>query len=327
MSTIEKPFVGEFREPLEAFVEHKRTLGYKYDTTRENLQRFSIFTLNYSIEDKVLSKKVVTDWCSKRKNESTRHWAHRSSDLRQFAVYLQNLGYDVFIPPKCRTTTHDEYIPYIFTHEEIERFLQVVDSIQPHPLSNKNASYPLLFRLLYCCGLRISEALKLKIFDVDFDKGVLFIRESKFCKDRIIPMPASLADMFVRYHALFNKNNAPEDYYFRNKNGNSLRRDCVYKIYRNLLWKTGISHGGKGRGPRLHDVRHVFCVHSLAKQVKAGVDLYVALPILSTYVGHRSVAATQRYVRLTAEAYPELIEQVSNTCAYVLPEVTEDETD
>jgi integrase len=137
---VEKPFVGEFRDILEAFVEHKRTLGYKYEITRENLQRFSIFTLNYSIESKALSKQLVTDWTSKRKNESTGHWAHRSSDLRQFAIYLQNLGYAVFIPPKCYKTGHGEYIPYIFTHEEIERFLQVVDSIQPHPLSNKHAS-------------------------------------------------------------------------------------------------------------------------------------------------------------------------------------------
>ena len=275
----------------------------------------------------MLGKQVVTDWILRRKNESTKHWAHRNSDLRQFTVYLQNLGYDVFIPPKCRKSGHDEYIPYIFTHEEIKRLLQTVDFIQPHPRSNKHASYPLLFRLLYCCGLRISEALKLKISDVDLNNGVLFIRESKFGKDRIIPMSAPLTDIFDRYHALFNKNNISENYCFRNRNGTSLTYDNVYKVYRKLLWKAGISHGGKGKGPRLHDLRHAFCVHSLAKQVKAGVDLYVALPILSTYVGHSSVAATQRYVRLTAEAYPELIEKVSNTCAHVLPEVIEDETD
>lgn len=326
MPKVEKPFVGEFRELLEAFVEQKRNLGYKYDTTRENLRRFSIFTLDYSIENKVLNKQVVTDWTSKRKNELVQCWEHRSSYLRQFALYLQNLGYTVFIPPKSHKVRRDEYIPYIFTHEEIERFLRIVDSIPPHPLSNKHENYPLLFRLLYCCGLRISEALHLKISEVDFGTGVLFIKESKFNKDRIIPMSAPLADMFVRYQALFNRNKAPEDYYFRNKNGSPLTHDHVYKVYRKLLWKAGISHGGKGKGPRLHDLRHVFCVHTLAKQVKDGVDLYVALPILSAYVGHNSVGATQRYVRLTAEAYPELIEKVSRTCAYIFPEVTEDET-
>ena len=322
----EKPFVGEFKELLEDFIKQKRILGYKYDTTRDSLIRFSKYTLNYTIKNKSLSKELVLGWITKRENESVKTWKHRASDLLQFALYLQKQGIHAFIPPKSHKIRQDEYIPYIFTHEEIRRFMQVVDSIKPHPLSNKHASYPLLFRLLYCCGLRISEALRLKILDVDFDYGTLFIKESKFKKDRIIPMSASLTNMFIRYQSLFNKNNKPEDYYFRNKNGTPLTHDCVYDVYRKLLWKAGISHGGKGKGPRLHDLRHVFCVHTLAKLVKDGVDLYVALPILAVYIGHTSVRATQRYVRLTVEAYPELIERISQTCAYVLPEVMGNET-
>ncbi len=319
MSKKEKAFVGEFKEMLDSFIKLKRNLGYKYDTTRDSLRRFSEYTVNYRIENKSLGKELVLGWTARRKNESVNTCKHRASDLRQFALYLQNQGYDAFTPLKSHNVRRREYIPYIFTHEEIYRFFKVVDSIKSHPRSNKHESYPLLFRLLYCCGLRISEVLHLKISDIDFDNGVLFIRESKFNKDRLVPMSVPLADMFARYHALFNRNNPPEDYYFRNKNGTSLRRDHVYKAYRKLLWKAAISHGGKGKGPRLHDMRHSFCVHTLAKQVKDGVDLYIALPVLSAYVGHSSVRATQRYVRLTAEAYPELIEKVSRICAYVIP--------
>ncbi|MDP8217593.1 MAG: tyrosine-type recombinase/integrase [Candidatus Theseobacter exili] len=326
MTKKEKAFVGEFKEMLEDFIKHKRSLGYKYDTIRNNLRRFSEYSLKYRIENKSLSKELVLGWTAKRKNESVKTWEHRTSDLRQFVLYLQSQGYKAFIPIKSHKVRRCEYIPYIFTHEEIVRFFQIVDSIPPHSKSNKHESYPLLFRLLYCCGLRVSEACHLKIFNVDFDSGVLFIRESKFNKDRLIPMSVSLADMFVKYHALFNRNNPPGDYYFRNKNGAPLTRDGVYKVYRKLLWQAGISHGGKGKGPRLHDFRHAFCVHTLAKQVKEGVDLYIALPILSAYVGHNSVGATQHYVRLTAEAFPELIEKISLTCAYVIPEVAENET-
>lgn len=325
MTKLEKPFVGEFKEQLEAFVEHKRGLGYKYEATRERLLRFSIFTLSYNLQKKVLSKQLVLDWTSKRKNESAKNWAHRCSDMRQFALYIQNLGYDVYIIDKSHKGRGNEFIPHIFTHEEIERFFGVVDSILPHLLSTKHQSYPLLFRLLYCCGLRISEALHLKISDVDFDKGILFIRGSKFNKDRIIPLSGSLAKMFINYQALFNSNTVPEDYFFRNKNETPLTHDRVYQVYRKLLWKARISHGGKGKGPRLHDFRHAFCVHTLAKQVQDGVDLYVALPILSVYLGHSSVRGTQRYLRLTAEAYPDLIDKVFRTCGYVLPEVTRDE--
>ncbi len=326
MTREEKPFVGEFKEMLESFVRQKRNLGYKYDTTRDSLRRFSEYTLTFRNNDKCLSKEVVTRWTARRKNESVKTWEHRASDLRQFALFLQSQGHNAYIPPKCYQVRRDEYIPYIFTHEEINRFFQAVDSILPHPKSNKHESYPLLFRLLYCCGLRISEALHLEISDVDLDNGVLFIRGAKFNKDRIVPMSALLAEMFFKYHALFNRNISPDDCFFRNKNGEPLIHNSVYKTYRKLLWEARISHGGRGKGPRLHDLRHVFCVHTLEQQIKRGTDLYVTLPILSAYVGHNSIGATQRYVRLTAEAHPELIEKISRTCAYVIPEVQKYET-
>lgn len=321
----EKKFVGEFKELLESFIKEKRILGYKYNTTRESLIRFSQYTLDCPIKNKCLSKEVVLGWTARRDNESVKTMEHRASDLRQFALYLENHGYNAFIPQKSHKIRRDEYIPYIFTHDEIKRFMQVVDSITPHPLSNKHATYPLLFRLLYCCGLRISEVLRLKISDVDFDRGTVFIRESKFNKDRIVPMSDPLIDMFVKYHNVLNKNNVPGNYFLRNKNGTPLTHKRIYEMYRKFLWNVEISHGGKGKGPRLHDLRHTFCVHSLAKQVNDGVDLYVALPILSVYIGHSSVGATQRYLRLTAEAYPELIDKVSRTCSYIFPEVSRDE--
>ena len=86
-------------------------------------------------------------------------------------------------------------------------------------------------------------------------------------------MSEPLADMFIKYHNLFNRNNMPEDYYFRNKKDKPLIHKSIYSMYRKLLWKAGISHGGKRKGPRLHDFRYAFCVHTLAKQVKDGVDL------------------------------------------------------
>lgn len=326
MTKEEKAFVGEFKEILGDFIKQKRSLGYKYDIEQDNFRRFSEYTQDYQIRNKSLSKELVLGWTAKRKNESVKTWEHRASNVRQFALYLQSQGYEAFIPPKSHKITRNEYIPYIFTNEEIARFFQVIDSIIPHPRSNKHESYPLLFRLLYCCGLRISEVIHLKISNVDIDNGVLFIRNSKFGNDRLVPMSQSLSDMFIKYHALFNGRNLPGEYFFRNRTGTLLTHDRIYKVYRQLLWKAAISHGGKGKGPRLHDIRHTFCVHTLAKLVKDGVDMYVALPILSVYVGHKSVGATQRYLRLTAEAYPELIEQVSRTCAYVIPEVMEDET-
>jgi integrase/recombinase XerD len=319
MQKKEKPFVGVFKNLLNDFIKHKRNLGYKYNTTRESLYRFSVFSENYIIKNQSLNKQLVLDWIFKRKNESIRTWENRKNYLRQFAVYLQNLGYNAFIPLKDQKIKRPEFIPYIFTHEEISKIFNIIDSIKSHSLSIKDKVFPLLFRLLYCCGLRISEALNLKISDFDFQKGVILIKESKFDKDRIIPVTESLLSLILKYHTLFNTKFNPDNYFFRNKNGTKLKHKRVYDLYRQILWKAGISHGGKGKGPRLHDFRHTFCVHTLTKQVAEGIDLYVALPILSKYIGHSSVGATQRYVRLTVEAYPDLIKKVSGKCSYIFP--------
>ena len=317
----EKSFVGELKDLLHDFVEHKRNTGYKYKTNSDNLRRFSEFSLKYNLKNRALPKQLVLDWTEKRKNESEKTRDHRASDLRQFALYMQHRGYEVFIPPRNHKVRRRDFTPYIFTSEELERFFKACDSMSPHGLSNRHRIYPLLYRLLYCCGLRVSEAINLKVADVDLEAGTLFIRAAKFNKDRLVPMSEALWKMFIAYRDKFNGYAKAEYWFFRNKKGTPLGRDQVYKRFRELLWKARISHGGRGKGPRLHDLRHGFCVHTIAKQVSDGVDLYCALPVLSAYLGHASVLATQHYVRLTAEAFPELIKKVSNTCAYVFPEV------
>ena len=314
-------FVGEFKDLLRNFIEHKRALGYKYTTISENLRRFSLFTLKYKIENKILSQEIVIDWTAKRKSESSKTWEHRASDLRQFALYLRNMGYDAYIPDKKHKVTRNEYIPYIFTHKEIVKFFYACDNIRPNKVSSKHYVLPVLFRLLYCCGLRISEAINLKVEDFDLDSGIVTIRESKFRKDRLIPIAESLISILRTYHEKVVNIAGLKDYFFTNKDGNKLTRRDIYERFREILWKAGISHGRRGKGPRLHDFRHCFCIYALSRIVGKGIDLYCALPILSTYLGHSSVGATQRYVRLTEEFYPELLEKVSRSSAYVFPEV------
>ena len=98
-----KLFVGGFKEMLENFINHKKSLGYKYVTEQDRLRRFSEYTINYGIEHKYLSKELVLGWTAKKKNEAIKTWEHRSSSLRQFALYLQSQGYEAFIPPKKHT--------------------------------------------------------------------------------------------------------------------------------------------------------------------------------------------------------------------------------
>lgn len=113
----------------------------------------------------------------------------------------------------------------------------------------------------------------------------------------------------------------PDEYFFVSPNGTFCRAGSVYCWFRKVLANCGIQHIGKHQGPRVHDLRHTFAVHSLMKMAKSGHDLYYTLPILSTYMGHKSIGATERYVRLTAEMYPELLDDERKLCSYVFPKI------
>lgn len=315
-------FVGVFKELLIQFIQLKQSIGYKYTTDAGILRRFSEFTLKYTIKSHALTKELIDAWTEKKPTESDITWENRINSIRQFAKYLTDLGHEAYIPFCRGKINRNLYVPYIFTQEELRVFFAVCDNIKPHPLSNKYLVLPAIYRLLCGCGLRISEALALKLGAVDLKNGIVTIHGSKFNKDRLIPMSPSLNQYLEKYSAKIHGVSAPEDFFFMKKDKTALSSNTVYKNFRKILWQSGISHGGKGRGPRMHDFRHSFAVHSLNKMVREKIDLYCALPILSTYLGHASITATERYLRLTEEAYPGLLDTVDRVCSYVFPEVT-----
>ena len=179
---------------------------------------------------------------------------------------------------------------------------------------------PALIRLLYATGLRISEALSLKNQDVHLNDKSIIVRDSKNGKERLIPISSSLSEVlteYVRYRKLLPLTKPASNRFFITLCGGSCNRDHIDGWFRKVIWAAGISRNL--RGPRLHDLRHTFSVHSLALMAEQGIDLYCSLPTLSTYLGHQSLEATNAYVRLTAEMYPGLLKDVDLICLNVFP--------
>lgn len=316
-----KIFVGIFAEWLINFVNFKQSLGFKYETEAGELYRFSMFTTTFSLSKPILTKEIVQAWCAKRVHEGVRNSRRRAYPIRQFAVYLNSIGMDAYIIPPGTNTCHYTFIPYIFTHAEIERIFTNSDRLFPRRNSTISFVVPVVLRILYSCGLRISEAVSLQNKHVNFREGILEVKNSKFGKDRLVPMSESMTDLCRQYYQILHRHSSPDEYFFMKSNGQPVTRDNVYRRFREILWESGISHRGKGTGPRLHDLRHTYAVHTLKRAVDRGIDVYCALPILSTYMGHVSVTATEQYVRLTADAFPDISAALDQTCAHVIPEV------
>jgi len=110
-----------------------------------------------------------------------------------------------------------------------------------------------------------------------------------------------------------------DDWFFAAPDGGRYSGREVYHVFREVLWEAGISHGGKGNGPRLHDFRHTFAVHCLQKWVASGAELTTAIPRLSAYLGHEGFASTEQYLRMTAEVYPEISELMQRQFGYIIP--------
>ena len=232
-----------------------------------------------------------------------------------------NLGYDAYIVPEVKGLNHSSFVPYIFSHEQIAAVIKAADETEPREVArNMHLALPVIFRILYGCGLRVSEVVGLRYKDVNLEDGILTIREAKTDRDRYIPLSDSVKEACVSYaeKIWWEKDS---DYFFLAPDRTMISPMTVYQRYRRYLEVAGISHGGKGQGPRLHDIRHTFAVHVLQKWIKEEEDLTAMLPILSTYMGHKTVRSTALYLRLTAEVYPELMKKVESSCAYVIPEV------
>lgn len=295
-----------FAQYIRDFVQQKQSLGLKYNVAIEVLNMFDSFCVERNIAEPVMTNTLYSEWCYKRPAESETTHLLRIIYVRQFSKYLYNNGIEVtaaFHPLPRRSKA---FIPYIFTKEEIGRFISVVDEVnkKPNPSSLiRHLVHPAMFRILYGCGLRVNEALKLKTEDVDLDTGAVLIRTAKWGKDRMVIMSDSLLSFCQEYRARDEVKRFESDYFFPTRDHGYYDSSTAYQDFRKYLKVSGIPHRGRRNGPRLHDFRHTFVVHVLINWVKQGKDIYVCLPILQRYLGHATITATEKYLQLVPEAY------------------------
>lgn len=316
--SIYGPFIQEF-------LDLKRSLGYKYKDADWVFTSFDNFAMHREDASVEITKELADEWCSMSPNESEKSRYNRVQIIRQFSLFLCQIGYPSHIPklPKFKSV----FIPHIFSTEEVNVIFTTCDHLRvtrSHP-NSAVFSIPVLFRLLYGTGIRISEALFLSLEDVNLEKQNLILRNCKNGKDRLVPISDSLSEVCSSYLNYRNQISllaySIANNFFLHPDGSALNVKIAYQWFRKVLDIAGISHGGRGIGPRLHDLRHTFSVHSLASMAEMGLDLYYSLPILSTYLGHQSLAATDKYVRLTAEMYPSIIDKANNLYPYLFPEI------
>ncbi len=317
-------YIGPFKEHIKNYIELKQAIGYKFYTEVGRLKSFDRFTLEKYPEVATLTKEIVLDWCSKKTYEAQANQLSRTSIIRQFSKYLDSVRVKSYIIPKGYYPTEKQYTPYIYTDDELARFFAQTDKCKYiSECPNRHLSMPIIFRMIYMCGLRLSEARLLRVADVDLKNGVLTINQSKKDNSRLVPISDTLTERCQEFLKKAHPYPNPEDYFFYFTHGKPMTVGNIYKNFRRFLWRANISHRGRGFGPRIHDMRHCYAINCLKRWVKEGKDLMVYLPILKTYMGHDSFAETAYYLRLTADVFPDITLKLETRYPGIIPQLEE----
>ena len=321
---------GVYADDIREFIELKRRCGFKYVGESIILSYFDRFATERGWAGIGISRKLAQEWSKKRDNESEAYRYKRTCVLNQFALYLNKKGMPsaiIQVPPPKKS-----YTPYIYTQEEIDKILFECDKMTCVPVASDSTRFvmPALLRFLFATGVRVGEAIEILDDDMNLENKMFALRDTKNGRERLVPFTDSLREVLVQYKShrnrLISKPKAPQ--FFLTFRGHKCNVSAVYTIMRDLIGRAKIPFMGHGRGPHVHHIRHTFAVRSLVKMVRDGMDIYCSLPILSTYLGHQSVEATNNYVRLTKEIYPELMSDIDqNLLVNVFPCLKNDETD
>jgi site-specific recombinase XerD len=315
----------KLKEAITEYLTLKRSLGMRFETDASVLKWFYRRFEDSDLED-VNPEGVqafLTGWgpCTRFRHR----WYRALRGFYRFTIYR---GYVDTCPlPTGVSRERSAFVPYIYSTEELRRLLAATSTLD-RPQSRLQAlTFRTLLLLLYGTGLRISEATALTLADVDLETRVITVRESKFYKSRLVPFGPQLAQALLRYSKARCERLAlpqgKQSAFFATRTGHKLFHGHIRRTFWKLRRWAGIRReGGPRWQPRIHDLRHTFAVHRLVAWYREGADVQRMLPLLSTYLGHINIAATQRYLTMT----PELLQEANRRFErYALSEESHDE--
>lgn len=272
-----------------------------------SIRSFLTYLNSHSVNVSDISDKEIIGFLSAYIDKSKPYINTIILALKRFSDFLFANGLtenkvSSFIPPLNKMVS--PRVPSVWSDDEITKMLESVD--RGSPLGKRD--YAILM-IAIKLGLRCSDIKSLQLSDIDVDlvQGTIFIKDSKFGKERLLPVHDNLLKRMKIYHSNVLAFCGPDAPFFPNGRNGAYTTGGLYSIFRERLLAAGISHGGKGNGPRVHDLRHTFAVHSLRKAVKNGEDINSMLKYLSVYLGHSGVISSENYLRLTADVYPDII--------------------
>jgi integrase len=300
--------MNTLREGLNNYLEMRRALGFKLRRAGKALFDFVSFLESRGAA--FITVDLALEWARQPDSAKASTWAEHLGLVRGFARYRKAIDARTEVPPLDLLPHRVARArPYLYSETEIEKLLQAALDL-PRTRALKKMTYYYLLGLLAVSGMRIGEALSLRLRDVDLNLGILTIDSGKCGKSRLIPLHNSTKRELSKYVSLRAEfpNGRTSDFFFINLVGKRLDSSEVRRTFYKLSRKEGLRGNGASSGPRLHDLRHRFAVETLVRWYHNGDDVEQRLPILSTFLGHVHVSDTYWYLT----THPELMNLAVN---------------
>jgi len=296
-------FISGLAPQIRQFLDYKHSLGYKYSSAEFYLNDLDRFCMQKGLEAN-LTKELVESWIMSREQAHPSPYRAWISSIREFGRYLQLTGYpdaymvsDRFVSRKYRPT------PYFFTEDEVSMFFAACDSIVLRRIyQGRHLVIPVLFRFLYCCGVRTCEARLLLTKNVDLEKGYADILKSKGLKDRRIYLCEDLLDLFRKYDTRISAYFPVRKYFFPSASNECYSKGSIGSNF-NLIWDTARLRQVSGKQPRAYDFRHHFAFANVNRWIAEDKNVNAMLPYLMRYMGHSSLESTSYYIHLVPEFF------------------------
>ena len=297
--------MSDLSAAIEEYLALRRALGFKMELAARLLTQFARYC------EQVGATRVTTEvavaWATAPVGSSSGWWAQRIGIVRGLAAWAQTQDPDTEVPPADVVAGRaGRVVPYLYSDADITALMIATDDL---PLSLQRHTYRTLIGLLSVTGLRIGEAIRLGRDDVQADRGVVRVVNSKFGKSREVPLHVTTIEALRRY-ADHRDQWFPAwqcDRFFLSTKGTPLRYSVIQPAFARLTRQAGLQPRSPRCKPRLHDIRHTMAIRALVDCYDAGGDVHGLVPLLATWLGHADPRSTYWYL----SASPELLSQAS----------------
>lgn len=276
-------------------LEYRKSVGFATTTYKYSIPPFIEYSASNYPDASCITKYMVDEWLEYHDFHTNSTQAIFISMLRMFTGFINAQGGVAYIPDEDYSVKREQYYPCIFNDAELATLFNAIDAYQPYYAYRRkfkaDVILPVLFRMMYCCGMRPAEPLNLRWDDVNLSNGDIYIRETKRNKERHIIMSNDMVSLCRAYCSLMGEH----DWFFPHPDGGTLLTNWMtYQFH--ACWN---SSGLKKRGnPRPYDLRHAFATRTMMRWIDNGNDVMTLLPYLSAYLGHAEISSTFYYIHL-----------------------------